>query len=256
MSKNKGYKLRYDAKTANKGVGEIYIYGEIASYKGDDADVTASSFKEDLDALGDIKTLNLYVRSPGGSVFDGLAIKAILERHPAYKNGYVDSIAASAASWILTACDKVYMASDTFQFVHFPVGGAYGNANFLRSTADDLDKLGESMLQAYMAKSDGKASEETLRELLDAESLLTAQECFDVGLCDEILEAKNIAAKADILEMLAAHGKKPDEYENKLGNLANRRVEGVKSLSVAERQVIIEESKALVSKIKNELEEL
>jgi ATP-dependent Clp protease protease subunit len=255
MNQNEAYKLKYDIKAAKNDIGEVYIYGVITNSKWDDTDVTASSFQKELNALGNIKTLNLFVKSPGGSAFEGLAIKTILERHPAYKNGYVDSIAASAGSWLLMACNKIYMAADTFQFIHFPIGPAYGNAKDLRSAADNLDKIGESMLQSYVAKSNGKATEEKLRELLDAESLLTAQECFDIGLCDEILEAKNIAAKADIMEILAAYGKNPEEYETKLDNL-ERCAGGVKSLSVTERQAIIEESKKLVDQIKNKMEVL
>ena len=75
--------------TENENIGETYIYGDIVSYKWDDTDTTAKSFKEDLDSLGDIDTLNIYINSPGGSVFQGTAIYNIIKRHKAKINIHI-----------------------------------------------------------------------------------------------------------------------------------------------------------------------
>src|SRR5690606_36202342 len=88
----------WKVKNAADDTGELYIYGEITPYKWDDTDTTAQSFKEDLDALGDIKTLNVYINSPGGSVFQGQAIYIILKRQKVRVNVHIDGLAASIAS--------------------------------------------------------------------------------------------------------------------------------------------------------------
>ncbi|MEV2371150.1 ATP-dependent Clp protease proteolytic subunit, partial [Paenibacillus larvae] len=59
---------------------DIFIYGDIVTYQWDEVDTSATSFKEDLDRLGDLSTINLYINSPGGSVFEGIAIHNMLKR--------------------------------------------------------------------------------------------------------------------------------------------------------------------------------
>ena len=99
----------WEVKASANKTGDVYVYGSIVSYKWEDSDVTAKSFKEDLDALGEIGTLNMYINSPGGSVFTAQAIFSILKRHEAEKNAYVDGLAASAASFLIMAADNIYM---------------------------------------------------------------------------------------------------------------------------------------------------
>ncbi|UNC91689.1 head maturation protease, ClpP-related [Candidatus Contubernalis alkaliaceticus] len=202
----------WEFKASADDVGELYIYGDIVSWKWDDEDTTANSFKDDLKALGEIKTLNLYINSLGGSVFQAQAIYSILKRHSAQKNVYVDGVAASAASMIAMAGDKVSMPANAMMMIHWPWTFAYGNAKEFRKMADDLDKIGQSTVAAYMAKLDGKTAEEKLSELLDDETWLTAQECFDYGFCDELLEEKKIAASVST-ELFAHYKNVPEEIK-------------------------------------------
>ncbi len=174
----------------NENIGETYIYGDIVSYKWDDTDTTAKSFKEDLDSLGDIDTLNIYINSPGGSVFQGTAIYNIIKRHKAKINIHVDGVAASIASVIAMAGDTIFMPKNSMMMIHNPWTFAWGNANELRKQADDLDKIRESLIEAYLSKAGDKLSRETLIEIMDNETWLTAQECYDYGLCDELVEEK------------------------------------------------------------------
>lgn len=207
---NKKY---WEFKAAVNGVGELYIYGDIVRYRWDDSDTSAKSFKQDLDAFGDIHTLNLYLNSPGGSVFEGVAIYNILKRHKATVNVHVDALAASIASVIAMAGDKIYMPSNSMMMIHNPWTFTWGNAAELRKAADDLDRIGVSMKQSYLDRAGDKLDEAKLTELLDAETWLSAQECFDYGLCDVVGE-ENQAAACVSDELFAKYKNIPSALKN------------------------------------------
>lgn len=187
----------WDIKAAAEKIGEVYIYGSIVRYRWDDEDTTAMSFKKDLEDLGDIDTLNLYVNSPGGSVFQAQAIYSILARQTAQKVAYIDGIAASAASFLIMAADKIVMPKNATMMVHNPLTIVIGNAKDLRKEADALDKITVGMIESYLSHTGDKITEDKLKELLDAETWMTAQECLDYGFADEIIEAKEVAACID-----------------------------------------------------------
>lgn len=212
-SKNKKF---WGMKMSANGNSEadIFIYGDIERFEFDYSTITASTFKEDLDALGDVKTINLYINSLGGSVFEGLAIYNQLKRHKAYIRGYVDAVAASIASVILMAADEIHMPSNSNLMVHNPWLGVVGNAEALRKKADELDRIGQSAIQTYLDKAGDKLEETKLKELLDAESWLSAAEAQSYGLCDVILEANNMVASAS-KEMLARYKNVPEELKQK-----------------------------------------
>ncbi|WP_018249726.1 head maturation protease, ClpP-related [Orenia marismortui] len=193
---------QFKQATEQPDVLELYIYDDIESDYMDwwtwsvvESETSAKFFREELAKYPDAKQINLYVNSYGGSVYEAMAIRNQLKRHQATITAYVDGFACSAASFILTACDEVKMYSNTMQMIHNMWDVVAGNANQLRKAADDLDKLMEGNRQAYLEKSGGKISEEELIELLDNETWLTAQECLDYGLADEV-----IAEEADLTE--------------------------------------------------------
>lgn len=176
---------------------ELYLYIEIADWGGGYCAHSAQSFKAELDSLGNIDVLNMYINSPGGDVFEGSAIYNMLKRKPFFKNVYIDGLAASIVSMIATVGDKVIMPSNTMMMIHNAWGTRQGDHILLRKAADDLERITGSMKQAYLEKSNGKLDEETLTKLMDDTTWLSAQECFDYGLCDEVVGAKQIAAKWD-----------------------------------------------------------
>ncbi|KIN79928.1 head maturation protease, ClpP-related [Clostridium botulinum] len=231
--------------TENENIGETYIYGDIVSYKWDDTDTTAKSFKEDLDSLGDIDTLNIYINSPGGSVFQGTAIYNIIKRHKAKINIHVDGVAASIASVIAMAGDTIFMPRNSMMMIHNPWTFAWGNANELRKQADDLDKIRESLIEAYLSKSGDKLSRETLIEIMDNETWLTAQECYDYGLCDELVEEKEIAASINT-ELFAKYKNTPKELLNK----TQKQNKPIKNTKKIEKD---EEIEALIARVNNTL---
>ena len=113
MAKNKFWEFK---NIVNGFSADLYIYNEISSW--DDEDVTsASSFKQELDNVGDVKNINLYVNSPGGSVGDGLTIASLIARNPAYVTAYVDGMACSIASVIVCSADKVVMGKSSLLMI-------------------------------------------------------------------------------------------------------------------------------------------
>lgn len=191
IAKNKS-KPFWEFKSRAEGVGELSLYGIISEYSWWGDEVTPAQFKKDLDALGDIKTLNVYINSDGGDVFAGQAIHSMLKRHSAEVVVYIDGLAASIASVIAMAGDKVIMPVNAMMMVHCPWTWGAGNASDFRKLADDLDKIEESILATYHAKTD--MENEEIKALLDAETWLTAEECLQYGFADEIEESKQIAA--------------------------------------------------------------
>src|SRR5690606_3155617 len=191
----------WSVKNASKGVGELYIYGEITPAKWEDSDTTAQSFKEDLEKLGGVETLNVYINSPGGSVFQGQASYNILKRQKGRVNVHIDGLAASIASVVAMAGATVFMPQTAMRMVHDPWMLVIGNAQDLRKTADDLDKIRDSIIEAYLSTAGSRLSVEKISELMDNETWLTAQECADYGLCDEVVAEKEIAASISDAEL-------------------------------------------------------
>lgn len=210
----KGKKFWNLKKTDDK-TGELTLYGEISdtSWWGDE--VTPKQFREDLDTLGDIETLNVYINSPGGDVFAGQAIYSMLKRHKAQVIVYVDGLAASIASLIAMAGDKVIMPANAMMMIHNPWTWGVGNANDFRKLADDLDKIRDSMIVAYQKKSGLDDSE--IIDIMAAETWLTAEECKEKGFADEIEEAKQVAACVDE-KYLGVYKNVPDEIKKTQGN--------------------------------------
>ncbi|MDW8798688.1 Clp protease ClpP [Staphylococcus xylosus] len=190
MDKTKTY-FQMNKKTQNKG--EIYIYGDIVSSKWDETDVTAVDFKNELNQLGDVSEIDVHVNSAGGNVFEGHAIYNMLKMHKAKVNIYVDALAASIASVIAMSGDTIFMHKNSFMMIHNSWIMTLGNSKDLRQTADLLDKTDQSSNNAYLDKATN-LSEEELKQLLEAETWLTADEALEKGLADEILGASEIAA--------------------------------------------------------------
>lgn len=181
--------------TENIQVGELMIYGPISSDSWWGDEVTPKQFKADLDSLGDISELTVYINSDGGDVFAGQAIHSMLKRHQAKVTCYVDGLAASIASIIAMAADVVRMPVNAMMMIHNPMTFAAGNADEFRKIAETLDKIAESSIAAYQEKTG--LSEKKIKEMMDAETWMTAKDAFKLGFADEIDEEKQITASVD-----------------------------------------------------------
>lgn len=185
--------------SADNKSADVFIYGEITKYAWEEyGEVSSITFKNELDALGDgLETINLYINSPGGSVFETMAIIAMLQRHPAEIISHIDALAASCASVLPMISKRVIMYNNSMMMIHNAWTYAWGNAKELRKAADDIERINQSMIQFYLDRAGDKLDADTLKQLLDAETWLTAEEAMNYGLCDEIISANNAAACID-----------------------------------------------------------
>ena len=189
---------------------DLFIYGDIEDIAIDwvnwtmvQSENSAKFFKEALAAHPDVKQINVYVNSQGGYVLEAMAIRNQLKRHSANVTGIVDGFACSAASFILTGCDQVKMYSNTMQMVHNMWSIAIGNAKELHKAATDLEIIMEGNRKAYLEKAGAKLTEEKLIELLDGETWLTAEQCLEYGLADEIIaEEKDLTTAKQMLQKM------------------------------------------------------
>lgn len=182
------------AQANDDSTAEISIHDAIGAWN-----VNAQSFLAGLKNIS-AKNITLTMNSPGGSVIDGIAIYNGLRNH-ADKTGAtitvkVLGIVASIASIIAMAGDKIKMPKNTFMMVHSPSAALYANANEMRDMADLLDKFESSLIQTYVART-GKTAEE-IKALLDAETLMTADEAVAMGFADEVTDALVIEASFDL----------------------------------------------------------
>lgn len=179
-------------KKDQPSIGELTLYGDISSSTWWGDEVTPKQFKADLDSLGDIGELNIYINSGGGDVFAGQAIHTMLKRHKANKTVYVDGLAASIASVIAMAGDKIIMPSNAMMMIHKAWTITGGNADDLHKMAEDLEKIDESIVEVYQQKTGMDPGE--IKELMRAETWMTAAEAKEKGFADEIEQEKKLAA--------------------------------------------------------------
>jgi len=177
----------YSIKNVSEAVTEIYVYDEIGYYG-----VTANDFIRDL---RDVKAKNITLRinSPGGDVFDGVAIYNAIRRHSAEVTVHVDGIAASAASFIAMAGDRVVMAPHSQMMIHEASGLCIGPSADMRQMADILDKSSDNIAAIYAEKAGGTVEE--WRGRMKEETWLSDQEACDLGLAD-CIDGQEPKAKA------------------------------------------------------------
>lgn len=172
----------------------LYIYQVIGTDWWTGEGVTAQAVADQLDQVKGVKTLNIYINSEGGDVFEAKAIYANLKRFVGEKVVHIDGIAASAATFIAMAGDKIITAPEASWMVHEAWGGAMGAASDLRAYADLLDMQNADLASIY-AKRTGKSVDE-MRAVMVATTWMTAQEAKAAGFTDEIAGSDDADAKA------------------------------------------------------------
>ncbi|WP_228725124.1 head maturation protease, ClpP-related [Caproicibacter fermentans] len=182
---------------------DIYLYDDVEGdsenwWTGEKqpSDTSANHIREILEAAGNVDAINIYINSYGGEVKEGLGIYNLLKRSKAYKTVYVDGFACSIASVIAMCGDKVIMGTNTLMMIHHASMGAYGTSDELRKAANDVDVIDKASCSSYLEKAGNKLTEETLNQLLDNQTWLTAEQCVQYGLADEIASKEDPATEA------------------------------------------------------------
>jgi ATP-dependent Clp protease, protease subunit len=168
-------------KDADEAV-QIHILDEIGA--GWFGGVTAADFRDAL-AVAEGRPLDLYINSPGGSVNDGVAMFNMLSDYPGRVHSYVIGEAASIASVIPQAADKVFARANTRIMIHDPWVIDGGNAADKRKMADLLDMVKDQILDTYLVRA--TASRKELSDMMARETWLNADQALAVGLVDEVL---------------------------------------------------------------------
>lgn len=160
----------------------LYIYGSIGGWFSEN---NAETVRRKLSAI-DAERIHVHINSGGGSAFDGVAICNLLRQHDAEIIVHIDGWAASAASIIAMAGDKIIMPANTMMMIHQASTYEYGNADVFEKIAKDLRKIDAALRQSYKKRFVG--TEDELIQLLKDETWLTADEAVALGLADEVTE--------------------------------------------------------------------
>jgi ATP-dependent protease ClpP protease subunit len=182
-------------KVSNKGNGkaEILIYAEIGGFFG----LSSFEFIQEINNLGKVNHVDLRVSSEGGSVIEAIDMYNAIRRHPATWHAHIDGLAASSASWLVLATDKIYMAENAQYMIHRASTGAWGTADELRKMADLTESIEQTaMVNAYTAKTG--MDDKTIMDMLNAETWLTADKAKEFGFVDEISETLQMAASVKL----------------------------------------------------------
>ena len=213
----------YNFKNQSDTSVDLYIYGAITNHKADEwipseSDIDLDEFKETLDELNSGSTLNMYVNSPGGSVFAASTMASMLQRVKETKNikinAYVDGLAASAASFLIMVADEINMYTNSMLMIHKPMSVAIGNANDMQKEIDLLNNIEDSvMIPLYTKKA--KCDNDKLKNLIEVESWLSADEVdnlFNINLLNESKECNACLDK----NLFKRYKNVPDLLKNKV----------------------------------------
>ncbi|SEH78352.1 ATP-dependent protease ClpP, protease subunit [Halobacillus karajensis] len=189
---NKRPDIRFEANGESKEYS-LYVYGPIGGFFF--SENNAQNVRRKLQDI-DAEKIHVHINSPGGSAFEGVAIGNILKNHKAETIAHIDGMAASAASVIAVACDKVIMPENTMMMIHRASTIVWGNAREMEKTANDLKKIDKALGASYKKRFVG--SDADLDELLDEETYLTAEEAVAFGLADVVGEEIEIQDLEDL----------------------------------------------------------
>lgn len=220
--KNKFYEIKNIIPNTS---ADLYLYGEIVT---DDTDwwtgekdetlVGLQSFKKELDNLGNISDLNIFMNTPGGEVFVATTICSMLQRlkdSGTKIHTYVDGLCASAGTFILMMGDDINIYENSVIMIHKPINYCYGNAIDFQKCIDVLDTIENStMIPLYMKKS--KVNQEEIKELINEESWLGAEQIDEVFNVNLIKEQKQVAAC--VSDIFKKYKNVPQNLKDKLKN--------------------------------------
>lgn len=184
----------------------VRIYDEIGGYG-----VKASELTDEINACGNASEIHLCIHSPGGEIFEGLAIYNALKNHPAKKIVHIEGMAASMASFIAMCGDHIVMPENAMMMIHAPRGVTAGVSGDVRRFADLMDKLGDTMAETYAGRT--RRSKQEITAMMEAETWMDGNECKDKGFADEVIPA--------VTAMACIESKKIGDFSNMPANIKN-----------------------------------
>lgn len=190
QQKTQWYRMEADQEN---DTAEIFVYDAIGGWFG----VKASEFVKDLSEITASKII-VRVNSPGGDVYDGVAIMNALKRHPATITVTVDGLAASAASFLIQAADDIQMGKGSELMIHDASTFMWGDAAFARETADFLDRISNTIAAVYADRAGGTAQE--WRDRMISETWYTAEEAVAAGLADSVIGSEATQKESEDLK--------------------------------------------------------
>jgi ATP-dependent Clp protease protease subunit len=178
-------------RVLNRGVdrGEIYLYGPIGDYFGG---VSADQFRQDLQSLGKVKVIDLFIYSGGGDVFAAKAMYSLLINHPATVNARIDGLAASAATFVALAAKTIAIPADSFFMIHEPAALTQGTIADHEKNIGLLKAVRDTMVDLYAGRS--KIAPDEIRQMMAVETYMNGKEAVDRGFADTVLENLKVAA--------------------------------------------------------------
>ena len=195
------YEVTLAAAASGGSKAQIHIFGFIGDWW---EELDAGTLARQIKAL-DVGEIELHINSPGGDMFDGLAIMNALRQHDATVTTYVDGLAASAASLVALGGDRIVMTTGSQMMVHEASTFAYGNAEAMRAIIARLDKASDGMADVYARRAGGTSAE--WREVMRAETWYSAAEAVDAGLADAVDDDKPAVEAAFDLSIYAHAGR-------------------------------------------------
>ena len=200
--------------TQNNNEVDIQIYGDITSWDWFEGDISSYTLSKQIEGL-ECDVINVYINSYGGEVAEGLAIYNQLKRHKAKVKTVCDGFACSAASVVFMAGDERIMSTASLLMIHNAWTWASGNSKELRKQADDLDKITQASINAYMQEVN--ITEDELKQMLDDETWITPQEALEKGFITTIVNEKDAeevsqSVKKSLMKLIL-NAKKDDDLD-------------------------------------------
>ena len=174
----------------------IDLFGFVGGSKEFNDGFNETDFLNELRAIPPENALTISINSFGGSVYTALSIYSLLKNHKGQITFRIDGTAMSAATIITSVPNaRVIMPRGSMMMIHKVSVGIYGNADDLKKTVEDIEKLEQNVLEIYAEKT-GK-SIDAIRALVDQETYFTAEEAVAFGLADEVDETQTIENRVD-----------------------------------------------------------
>ncbi|CEO20628.1 putative Clp protease [[Clostridium] sordellii] len=206
---------KIEIKNQTEEKAELYFYGDIVSDSWSswwaDEDKCPQDVSDFLKELENSQNVDIYINSGGGSVFGGIAIYSMLKRHKGKKTVHVDGLAASIASVIALAGDKVIIPKYANFMIHNPLTFLFGgyNAKDLNEIVGALESCKESILNIYMDHAKEGVTREEISELMNQETWFTGEKAAEYFNIDVEEEFEAVACSSNFF----------DKYKNTPKNL-------------------------------------